>query len=237
MTTTTIYVLSLEGGRYYIGKTDDVTKRYQQHQNGLGSAFTKEYKPLSLEKTIENASPFDEDKITKQYMSIYGIDKVRGGTYTSIELTEEQEELLRKEIRMAKDKCMKCGKPGHFANQCKRKSSFTARCGCGKSFLDFEEYMTHFRMCMPRRNQESESEEESESEDEWECDYCERTFTTQFGCRVHERSCKQENAKKKPIKKTGSAQASGTCYRCGREGHYSTSCYASKHIKGYYLPN
>jgi hypothetical protein len=27
----------------------------------------------------------------------------------------------------------------------------------------------------------------------------------------------------------------GCCFRCGREGHYITSCYASKHIKGYYL--
>jgi cellular nucleic acid-binding protein len=25
------------------------------------------------------------------------------------------------------------------------------------------------------------------------------------------------------------------CFRCGREGHYSSSCYATKHIKGYYL--
>jgi len=27
----------------------------------------------------------------------------------------------------------------------------------------------------------------------------------------------------------------GCCFRCGREGHYVTSCYASKHIKCYYL--
>ena len=26
-----------------------------------------------------------------------------------------------------------------------------------------------------------------------------------------------------------------SCYRCGRTGHYSTSCYANTHIKGYYL--
>ena len=25
------------------------------------------------------------------------------------------------------------------------------------------------------------------------------------------------------------------CFRCGRKGHNSSSCYASKHIKGYYL--
>ena len=25
------------------------------------------------------------------------------------------------------------------------------------------------------------------------------------------------------------------CYRCGRKGHFSSNCYASKHIKGYYI--
>lgn len=25
------------------------------------------------------------------------------------------------------------------------------------------------------------------------------------------------------------------CFHCGREGHYTLSCYASKHINGYYL--
>ena len=36
-----IYILKLEGARYYIGKSDNVIKRYEQHVNGYGSAWTK----------------------------------------------------------------------------------------------------------------------------------------------------------------------------------------------------
>jgi len=65
-----------------------------------------------------------------------------------------------------------------------------------------------------------EKQEES-IEEVWECDYCDRTFTTRFGCSVHEKSCKKT--------------AKSVCYRCGREGHYSPDCYASKHKNGYLL--
>ena len=84
MSNTNIYVLRLEGGRYYIGKSDNMMNRYQQHINGSGSAWTRQYRPVSLEKIIENVSPFEEDKITKEYMSKYGIDNVRGGSYVEI---------------------------------------------------------------------------------------------------------------------------------------------------------
>ena len=56
--TTNIYVLRLEGGRYYVGKTDNVPQRFQQHLQGQGSTWTKKYKPVSLVKTIKNVSAF-----------------------------------------------------------------------------------------------------------------------------------------------------------------------------------
>jgi hypothetical protein len=117
---TTIYILRLKGGRYYIGKSDNVNARYQQHLNGSGSAWTRKYAPLSLERTIEHASAFDEDKYTKEYMAKYGIDKVRGGSYVQLKLSEEQTELLQREIWGATDACMICGKKGHFAQKCSR---------------------------------------------------------------------------------------------------------------------
>lgn len=108
---TNIYVLHLED---YIGKSDNVMKRYEQHMNGFGSAWTRKYKPISLEKTIENVSAFEEDKTTKEYMSKYGIDKVRGGSYVEIELSEFHIDALKMEIWAAKDLCTQCGRSGHF---------------------------------------------------------------------------------------------------------------------------
>jgi predicted GIY-YIG superfamily endonuclease len=225
MSTTNIYVLRLEGGMYYVGKSENVYKRYEEHLNGNGSAWTKKYKPLSLEKTIENVSPFEEDKTTKEYMAIYGIDKVRGGSYTSMTLSEEQEDALRHELRASSDKCYKCGKAGHFANTCNKRPSMTATCHCGKKFNEISEFLSHQRLCVQRYKPE---ESEGDEEEEWECDYCPRTFTTKYGCMVHERSCKKTEYKT-------SKKSSNSCFKCGREGHYASDCYAKKDIYGRFI--
>ena len=115
---TNIYILRLEGGRYYIGKTDNLERRKQQHINGTASAWTKKYKPIGVEKIIPNVSSFDEDKYTKEYMNTYGIDKVRGGSYVQMELSEAQKDSIKLEIRGATDKCTRCGREGHFVKDC-----------------------------------------------------------------------------------------------------------------------
>ena len=122
MSNTNIYVLRLEGGRYYVGKSDNVMNRYKQHIEGSGSAWTRKHKPVSLEKIIENVSSFEEDKVTKEYMSKYGIDKVRGGSYVEMELSDFHTDALKMEIWAAKDLCTQCGRPGHFVKDCHAKT-------------------------------------------------------------------------------------------------------------------
>jgi predicted GIY-YIG superfamily endonuclease len=119
---TNIYILRLENGKYYIGKSDDPMKRYDEHIKGRGSSWTKCYKPIGLVKIIPNVSSFEEDKITKEYMLKYGIKNVRGGSYVSHELDDIQQEALRREIWGAKDCCTICGRKGHFAKNCYAKT-------------------------------------------------------------------------------------------------------------------
>jgi cellular nucleic acid-binding protein len=98
-----IYILRLESNKYYIGKTKDLFVRFDAHRNGTASTWTKKYKPLFVERVIERASIFDEDKYTKEYMNKYGIDNVRGGAYVMEILPEEQINLLLREITFAND--------------------------------------------------------------------------------------------------------------------------------------
>lgn len=207
MATTNIYVLKLQGNKYYVGKSNDVIGRYQQHMSGQGSAWTKKYKPISLVESRDGVSPLMEDMVTKQYMEKYGIENVRGGAYVTEELDEIQAYSLQKELWAAKDCCTQCGRKGHWVKDCYAKDDVN-----GNSL------------------EEDEEEEDTEDdEDEWGCEYCDRTFTTAFGCGVHEKSCKEKSkAKKAPAKK-------GACYRCGHASHYSPDCYAERHKNGYEL--
>ena len=80
--------MKLQNKKFYVGKTDNPDVRLTQHFTKGGSAWTKKYKPVNVEKIIPNCDDYDEDKITQQYMDKYGIDNVRGGSFTRIKLDE-----------------------------------------------------------------------------------------------------------------------------------------------------
>jgi len=233
MSLTNIYILKLEGGNYYVGKAENPTKRYQEHVDGKGSAWTKKWKPISVENVIPNAGPFDEDKYTKEMMLAHGIDKVRGGSYVRLELEPAQIATITKELRGAADQCSECGQAGHYVKNCpsmaekRRNYDLKEKCSVGRApAATIQKCSTCGRKghsasnCYAKTDKDgNDLESEEESEDEWECSYCDRTFTTEFGCKVHMKSCSSKSKK-------------DTCYRCGYKGHYSPDCYAKRHVDG-----
>jgi len=119
-----IYVLQCEEDKYYVGKTDTNKFRIDTHFDSNGSEFTKKYKPIDIYQIIPECDKYDEDKYVKKYMNKYGIDNVRGGTYSRIELTTEEKKYLQKELWGANDLCFLCGGE-HFVKDCPNNTNKT----------------------------------------------------------------------------------------------------------------
>jgi ferredoxin len=211
---TNIYVLKLEQNKYYVGKTKNVAQRYQEHLQGLGSSWTRKYKPVKLDTVIENASPFDEDKQVKIYMAQFGIENVRGGTYVAETLTDEQLQTLKAEIRSSNDLCNKCGRPSHFFKDCYAKSDTDG------NVIDTN---TNDQMS--------------------KLDLISTIIGAAVSAAVKEALISLDLVPKKLIKKVVKKPSKPTvpeqkidsdaCHRCGRTGHFAKGCYAKTHINGY----
>ncbi len=81
--------------------------------------------------------------------------------------------------------------------------------------------------------EEQEQDESDESDEYWYCEKCNKRFDTENRCEIHEQQCNDES--ETDTEDEDNYESNNCCFRCGREGHYASSCYASKHIKGYYL--
>lgn len=150
--TTNVYALKLANGKYYVGKTDDLEQRLQNHFSGSGAAWTREHEPIKVLEIRENVSRFEEDKMTKEYMEKYGIDNVRGGAYSQVELADETREFLQREIRGTSDVCFKCNRPGHWASQCYARTVQVWCCEmCDAQFDTRQQAERHERSCGVRR--------------------------------------------------------------------------------------
>lgn len=114
----TLYVLSLREGKYYVGVTSNLPARLRDHFNGEGAVWTTKYLPVAVVYLGPVTGPMSEDALTESYMLEYGIENVRGGSYSSIELTPAEREVLRKKFCTATGTCFRCDKLGHFARDC-----------------------------------------------------------------------------------------------------------------------
>ena len=118
-----IYILQLEGNKYYVGKTKNPNIRITEHFNFNGSQWTKKYRPLKVFEVISNCDEYDEDKYTLKYMKKYGIDNVRGGSFCQMKLSNENMNTIKKMLKSSSNKCFNCNSSEHFIKNCPTKEN------------------------------------------------------------------------------------------------------------------
>ena len=118
-----VYVLQLQHGCYYVGVTlNPIADLVEAHLSGYGVEWTKIHQPLAILKQIECGNSLNSriytDMYVKQYMLEFGIDKVRGGSFSNCKLDKMQRRALNKELWYAKKCCSRCGRTTHCGTSC-----------------------------------------------------------------------------------------------------------------------
>ena len=231
-----VYVLELNGGGFYVGKSENVQARVQQHLAGAGSsrycvARGGVKRVLStLTPAQENLAGWEQSETLAQ-MRLRGVDNVRGFEWTTQVLKPTDYQTIRTLQLGTADLCRKCGGEGHFAAQCgtRRKQAWLqeidALCqlrgsGARSSLAESPAGFSASRSAAKSRT----------------------AFKRRAGCTAGARKRKQAPAKKKaktrpqkkaktrPQKKAKTRRKA--CTRCGRHSHSATSCFANTRVDG-----
>jgi hypothetical protein len=225
-----IYILELNGGNnvscfaenmpnslhvYYVGKTKDIAKRFNDHKSQKGSAWTKQHgyhNNCKIIEIYECTSLFDEDKYTLEYMNKVGVDNVRGGSYSNCILTTEQFNNITRALRNANNLCMTCGESDHFADMCSTHKNDTLKFEVVNNNVPYvnnnELKFPHVRYLSPTGIVHNNIENGMENDI----------------------LCDTNNATHNVGITSGDFLSS--CGRCGRSNHTTTKCYAKTDIHG-----
>lgn len=219
-----IYVLELENGKFYVGKTTNPEYRLESHFQNNGSEWTKLHKPVRVLEIIKNCDDYDEDKYTRIYMDKYGIDNVRGGSFVTVQLSSATIDHLRQMSNRTNDKCFRCGIKGHFVKNC-RESLLSCR-SCKADFISLLEFENHYDSCVKSKEGIREKKDKP-------CNCFASTFSPHRAskCIFAEDKVEEITRKTKTIKIKEPAKLNA-CFRCGRNSHFAQDCFASTHIYG-----
>ena len=244
-----VYVLELNGGGFYVGKSENVQARVQQHLAGVGSsrycvARGGVKRVLStLTPAQENLAGWEQSETLAQ-MRLRGVGNVRGFEWTTQVLKPTDYQTIRTLQLGTADLCRKCGGEGHFAAQCgtRRKQAWLqeidALCqlGARSSLAASSAGFSASRSAAKSRT----------------------AFKRRAGCTAGARKRKQASAKNKaktrpqkkaktrpqkkaktrphkkaktrPQKKAKTCRKA--CKRCGRHSHSAESCFANTRVDG-----
>jgi hypothetical protein len=119
-----VYVLALQGGRYYVGSSMDIDARIGRHRSGLGAAYTRAHAVLGEEPPrteLRDDVESWERAETLQRMRDHGVESVRGWMWTTVRLNGAHRRSIREQMRERFGACRRCGAPGHYVADCSRR--------------------------------------------------------------------------------------------------------------------
>lgn len=91
---TSIYVLQLEHGKFYVGESVYPEKALEEHREGLGPQWTQIHKPIRIHQIIPFKQSEEVDFYTKLTMKTHGVENVRGGSWNAVRLTDSDRHAL-----------------------------------------------------------------------------------------------------------------------------------------------
>jgi predicted GIY-YIG superfamily endonuclease len=190
-----VYVLKCTHGKYYVGLTEDPSYRIEEHFAGDGSGWTQLYKPVKVLSVIRRCELEDEKDVTLKYMKKYGMDNVRGGPFSTLDLPDSFNDMIKQLVVHTEDACYKCGSKEHYGNNCRRDNSYDGYTTTTLSLVYGNKDLEHKLL-----------------------DKLIDLKISRYGSGL-------------PAMQNQDVTANA-CFRCGREGHFTSSCYAHTHIDG-----
>lgn len=126
-----VYVLELEEGKIYVGRSAAVGRRLDAHIEGRGSRWTQKYpvvRRLDLLSEPGGDPKSREIAETLHWAKLRGVANVRGAHWCRVNPPPAEERWMRQQVYGFFDLCYVCGRRGHFARHCSERPT-CAHCG------------------------------------------------------------------------------------------------------------